>query len=457
MKKRMRLSPKNKIQLSVRFRLLALASVFVLAAIVFGLYIFFDSNKEIVASTVQNFTERFAFYRSIEAIDVEGNEESDLYQIPVNVILEHNDFKAINAGGRLFDPSARDLVFTRRGNKTPLKSQIEDYDASRGIVHATVWIDTLMKNENPHFDIYYSQASNNAASLPFTGNNLVISMNDGISGHKGPERINATAVGTFKANGLMGHGRGFSNERGDYLQYNINPKNALETQYTLCTWIYPELKNQSQVLGGFKDLTGTELNIGINNQNAVFIKIIQKGEEIILNGMDQKLNVNQWSHLALTADVKTKSLHLFLNGVEIVSTALNHTLGYPTTLYFGRSKQNAADGFTGIIDQIELQNDAKNKSWCTFAFSNAMQPLSQWTYGASTSPQIKRTSSDETRKSLSNTNRNTHQENLLKFQTQKQRESSKENTITVSSSATILQQKLQQIQEKVRKEELAKN
>jgi len=457
MKKRMRLSPKNKIQLSVRLRLIAIASVFLLAAIVFGLYFFFDSNKKIEAATEQNLTERFAFYRSVEAIDVQGNDASDLYQIPVNVILEHTDFKSVNFGGRLFDPSARDLIFTRIGSKTPLKSQIEDYDATRGIVHATVWIDTLKRNEKPRFDIYYSQTATNLAAPPFTGNNLVISMNDGISGNKGPERILATAVGTFKANGLMGHGRGFSNERGDYLHYKINSKNALETHYTLSTWIYPELKNQSQVIGGFTDLAGSELIIGLNKQNAIFIKLIHNEEEIILNGIDQKLNVNQWSHLALTSDVKSKSIHLFLNGTEIITAALNYTPGYPTTLYFGRSKQHAADGFTGIIDQIELQNEAKNKSWCSFTYRNAMQPASQWTYGASTSAKMKRTSSEATRKSLSNSNRGTHNDNALKFQTQKQRENSKESTTTVSSSATIMQQKLQQIQENVRKEELAKN
>ncbi|MFN5371914.1 MAG: hypothetical protein ACK5B6_10665, partial [Bacteroidia bacterium] len=83
MKKRMRLSPQNKIKLSVRFKLITLASVFFLATIILVLYFVFDSKKKIIAEDIQNITDRFGFYRSIEAVDFIANEESDLYQVPI--------------------------------------------------------------------------------------------------------------------------------------------------------------------------------------------------------------------------------------------------------------------------------------------------------------------------------------------------------------------------------------
>lgn len=457
MKKRMRLSSKNKLKLSVRFKLITLASVLFLATIILVLFFVFDSKKKIIAEDIQNITDRFGFYRSIEAVDFIANEESDLYQVPINVMLEHTDFKSKNFGGRLFDPSARDLIFVQNGSKKQLKSQIEDYDAARGFVHATVWIDTLKKNENLSLDVYYSSTESNAISKLGIGNNLLISMNDGLSAYNGLERITANAAGTFKANGLMGNGRGFSNERGDYLHYNLSPKNAPAKGFTLCAWIYPELKNQSQIICGYNDLMGTELNIGINKQNAFFIKLNNKGEEVLLNGIEQKLNVNQWSHLALVGDVTHKTITLFINGNEILSTKTNQALGYPTTLFWGRSRQNAADGFTGIIDQIELLTETKNKIWSTFAYNNAMHPISQWTYGASHVPKVNSIARETTRQAIKKNEGESHRVNEIKFQTQKQRANSIETTATVSSSATRMQQKLQQIQQKVQNETLAKN
>ena len=457
MKKRMRLSPQNKIKLSVRFRLITVASVFFLATIILVLYFVFGGKKKIIAEDIQNITDRFGFYRSIEAVDFVANEESDLYQVPINVMLEHTDFKSKNFGGRLFDPSARDLIFVRNGSKIPLKSQIEDYDAARGFVHATVWIDTLKKNEKPFFDVYYSLTESKAISTPVIGNNLLISMNEGLSGYKGSERITANVAGTFKADGLMGNGRGFSNERGDYLHYKLSTKNDLVNGFTLSTWIYPELKNQNQIICGYHDLAGTELLIGVNKQNAIFIKLNNKDEEIFLNGIEHTLNVNQWSYVALTNDVKNKTIALFINGNEILSTKTNQALGYPIALFFGRSRQNAADGFTGIIDQIELLSELKSKTWSKFAYNNAMHPISQWTYGSSNAPKINSSGRETTRQAVKKDEGKSRQANEIKFQTQKQRANSKESTATVSSSATLMQQKLQQIQQKVQKEELAKN
>ena len=457
MKKRMRLSPQNKLKLSVRFRLIALASVFFLATIILVLYFVFDGKKKIIAEDIQNITDRFGFYRSIEAVDFIANTESDLYQVPINVMLEHTDFKSKNFGGRLFDPTARDLIFVRYGSKIPLKSQIEDYDAVRGFVHATVWIDTLKKNEKPFFDVYYSLTESHTNLAPATDNNLLISMNEGLSGNKGTERVTANAAGSFKADGLLGNGRGFSNERGDYVLYKLSTKNDHVNGFTLSAWIYPELKNLNQIICGYNDLAGTELHIGVNNQNAIFIKLNNKGEEIFLNGIEHTLNINQWSHVALTNDIKNKTIALFIDGNEILSTKIIQNLGYPTALFFGRSRQNAADGFTGIIDQIELLAELKSQTWSKFAYNNAMHPISQWTYGSSNAPKINSIVRETTRQAIKKDEGKSQQANEIKFQTQKQRASSKESTATVSSSATLMQQKLQQIQQKVRKEELAKN
>ncbi len=458
MKKRMRLSPKNKVKLSVRNRLIAIASVFFIAATVTVLYFVFDSNKEIIALPEQNFTDRFGFYRSIEAADFVVNEESDLYHIPFTVILEHNDFKSKNFGGRLFDASARDLIFTRNGQKIPLKSQIESYDATHGFIHATVWIDTLRKSEKPNFDVYYALAGS-ILNPPFFSSpgNLLISMNEGLTGFRGLERLSANASGTFKANGLMGNGRGFSNERGDYVQYNLTNNRVFQDGFTLSTWVFPELKNQSQIICGYSDLTGTDLYIGINKQNVLFIQLKNQEAEVLVSGLDEKLTFNQWSHLALACDPQNKTIKLYLNGSEILHDETHSIIGSPAALFFGRSRQNASDGFTGIVDQIELIGDIKNKDWCTFTFNNAINPCAQWTYGSAETNKPDKRQLDATRTTLNEKVNTANAITESKFQIQKKRESISENASTVSSSATLMQQKLQAIQQKVREAELAKN
>jgi hypothetical protein len=161
--------------------------------------------------------------------------------------------------------------------------------------------------------------------------------------------------------------------------------------------------------------------------------------------------------VVLTNDVKKKTIALFINGNEILSTKTNQVLSYPIALFFGRSRQNAADGFTGIIDQIELLSELKSKTWSKFAYNNAMHPISQWTYGSSNTPKINNSGRETTRQAVKKDEGKSRQANEIKFQTQKQRASSIESTATVSSSATLMQQKLQQIQQKVQKEALAKN
>lgn len=457
MKKRMRLSPKNKIQLSIRFRLLAIASVFVLAAVVTILYFVFDSNKEIIALHEQNITDRFGFYRSIEAIDMIEEREADLHHIPITVILEHSDFKSKNLGGRLFDPSARDLIFTRKGNRIPLKSQIEDYDASRGLVNATVWIDTLKKNEKPVLDVYYSASGIHAITPPFAGYNLNISMNEGLVAHIGPQRISAIAVGTFKANGLMGNGRGFSNERGDYLQYTLNAKNTFDNGFTMSAWIYPELRNQSQIIYGYNDLAGAEVHVGINKHNTIFIKLIKKGEEQLFAAMNGRLNFNQWSHITLVSNVKENEIILHMNGEEILVAKTKETPGRPETLFLGRSRQNATEGFTGIVDQVELLPEVKSLTWSKFSYNSAIHPISQWTYGIENSSKTNTSQRETTRNALRHEAGKNTPQNSIKFQTLQPRSNIHKTPATVSSSATLMQQKLQQIQQKVRKEDFAKN
>ena len=172
--------------------------------------------------------------------------------------------------------------------------------------------------------------------------------------------------------------------------------------------------------------------------------------------MGEKLTFNHWSHLALACDPQNKTIKLYLNGSEILNTE-THAIGSPAALFFGRSRQNASDGFTGIVDQIELIGDIKNKDWCTFTFNNAMHPYAQWTYGSAKTNKPDKRQLEATRTILNEKENTANATTESKFQIQKKRESISENASTVSSSATLMQQKLQAIQQKVREAELAKN
>jgi hypothetical protein len=72
-------------------------------------------------------------------------------------------------------------------------------------------------------------------------------------------------------------------------------------------------------------------------------------------------------------------------------------------------------------------------------------------------PKVNSIARETTRQAIKKNEGESHRVNEIKFQTQKQRASSIETTATVSSSATRMQQKLQQIQQKVQNETLAKN
>jgi hypothetical protein len=452
MKKRMRLSPQNKVKLSVRIKLITLATAFVVVAIVGAMYFIFGNRKKSIAAEEQQYIERFGFYRTL---NTESNlsTESTLTLAPFSIIIEHSDFKSKNYGGRLFDASARDLVFVRKGTQNPLKSQIESYDATRGLIHATVWLDSLLKEEKPEFEVYYSGAGSYFPPYISAANSLLISMNDGISGNYGAERIAAQAAGTFKANGLFGNGRGFSNERGDFLQYKLQQKAIFQNGFTLSTWIFPELKNQNQVFGGFRDLIGNEIYWGIDTQNRLYLKAVNKNEESIQKISNSKLGINEWSHVVLRCDAQNKLLQVLLNGNEILSEEINTGVFAPATLFFGRSNPQTADGFTGILDQIELIPALQNAAWCKFVYTNSVNPVSQWRYGVANSPIKNGKRSTQTRNEIKSQQQKANESNNIRFQTQPKHERIQGAPLTVSSSAVILQTKMQQMQARRSKSE----
>jgi hypothetical protein len=457
MKQRMRLSPKNKVKLSIRFRLLAFISVFVLAVLGYGLYLFFIRSGETVANKEIHYFERFGFYRTISASAFIPFEGEELHHVPISVILEHGDFKSQNYGGRLFDASARDLVFVKKGERNPLKSQIESYDAARGLIHATIWIDSLKQNEKPEFDVYYSGPG--SYSIPFieTSKSLLISMNDGISGNYGVERISAMANGTFKTIGLLGNARGFSNERGDYLQYNLGNRAVFQQGFTLSLWIYPELKNQHQTLCGLNDLAGNAIRIELNNKNSLCIKLVHSGEETILLSQESKLPPNQWAQLSFSCDTRQKTVQLFLNGKEILNENSSFSMGIPVALYFGRSSQNASDGYTGSIDQVELIPEFLAADWNRFAYTFSAKPIADWNYGManSTASSMKRV--EHVRSELTKQGKSQATESSARYTLQKNLDNSYEAPLTVSSSAVIMQQKMQSLQQRAKNRDLSAN
>ncbi len=137
-----------------------------------------------------------------------------------------------------------------------------------------------------------------------------------------------------------------------------NATQALQTEsITLSAWVNPdETTRRWEWVSAQGDNYG--LFLQPNNRSVIFyIKKVGRGWDHVSSSRNS-FEFNQWQHLAGSFDANTKTLKMFINGIEVNSVTVNQGIGYNTGNGFTIGSMQGGRYFDGAIDEIRVYDSA---------------------------------------------------------------------------------------------------
>lgn len=273
----------------------------------------------------------------------------------------------LHSGNFQFDGLAdngADIRFVAADDKTPLNYAIEQYDPVLGV--ALIWVDVpaMPAGAAQSIWMYYgnkkSVDAGKAAQVFDPDYTLVYHFDDAA----GTPPKDATAYANngrnaaFKTieDGIVGKAARFDGTGTLALPASPSLDEAAGASFTFSAWVKPGVLAPNGLLYSKRDQSAALL-IGLDN--GVPFAEIDGGAAAIRTPAGTAIAVNQWSHLAVTADGKT--LTVYVNGKEISRIAATlPALTGPAAV--GGDVAGASGGFAtynGAIDELRLSKAAR--------------------------------------------------------------------------------------------------
>lgn len=350
-----------------------------------------------VCVSAQSWLPGYNYRKSISINKAQVSGAVALVDFPILISLTDPDLKYLVGqcnNNKLSNSAALDIAFaTSLAPLSPLKFQIDSYDPGTGTLNC--WINIPVLNASggtaPGTVVYLYYGSNTLqdplgpnALATWTSMYKLWHMNlDAVPAASMNAKFNTTSE-MARGTGLMNGSNFSSGKIGTALMLNgsnesMNASRDTSTIFTISAWIKMAHVNVEQVLIS-DDSTGVGGYIIKVNASGNLTLDIKRGTSSAVStlGAGTALLADQWYHIAITRDGKTKSI--YINGKIAVATTRTEGVGAGGRISIGRSKQNDRY-FGGMIDELQMFDKVKNLDWLKTEYNNQNDPASFYVVG----------------------------------------------------------------------------
>jgi biopolymer transport protein ExbB len=275
--------------------------------------------------------------------------DATLSGVAIPVRLHSGNFDFVGAR-----PDGTDLRVMAGDDKTPLKFWIERFDSVNEL--AVLWVQVPSVLPGTDKNTLYVYAGNDKAVPDANGPGTAAAVadaatiaafhfaeKDGIAADQ-TGLIKATAATAVEVNGLIGQSARLTGTP-IILPPNDELKFAAAAPLSVSLWVRPDAS------------TGTLYAQGPLQLALIAGKLTAKLGAVSVTGGD--VAPATWSQVALT--IEPGKLGLYVNGVQA-----SQVLASPTPAVDGEIR--VAEGYQGLIDELDLSNVARSPAWITFMY-----------------------------------------------------------------------------------------
>jgi hypothetical protein len=451
---RSRLTHKTKASVKVRTSIkivVGLASFAVVIAAGWLVYLNFGSQQSGKSNEINYLTD-YAWRRELTINPEFIKEPKGLYQFPVFVEWQDPDFKTIKNGGKLMHPKAWDICVTQSDGRSKIPIQVDYFDEKEGKLGIWILIDSLYPTKSKNLFVYYSKSD--VSVNPFI---YAWPKEYGLVSHfqtdaHSKSRVSSKAQlsgGKFET-GKLGNALSINaGLRSEKVQFELNNDLILQQDFTIQLWFQISKNGINQtILSNFENQTGIE--VGINANNKLDWKLGLKSGNVFSKPnpkSGEEIELNRWYHTALVFEANSKKITFYIDGLIEFQTTLKELPAIQTKgITIGNSGDLANAGFVGKIDEIQIVAKALSNMAVSSLFTNQVNAQLFSRLGKAEelnlSPEAKALSKQALSKQVVSDSAQWSRE-------QKGNEvfaKSNETLKPVSSSAQIMQEKLQNMQ-----------
>jgi biopolymer transport protein ExbB len=306
---------------------------------------------------------------TVDTTPAGGDIAGTLLNVPVLVRLHAGNF------GYFLDtqPHGEDLRFIAADDKTPLKYQVESYDAVNEMALVRVQVPTLPGNATTPFWMYYGNATAVSGADPsgvYDADQALIyhfSSDAGVPVDGTANGINpALSTAQPESAGIIGGAVGFTGN--ESIEIAQNPALALDPEkgWTFSAWMKISQAQTGAVLFEGRD-AAMALRITIDG-TSLAAEFTDGSGATWQTPAGPLLTPGQWQHVALV--VNKTALTLYLNGIQ--AATVDATIpAFSPAITVGRSAAGDA-GFVGELDELGLSRAARSPDWIKLAASEGL-------------------------------------------------------------------------------------
>jgi hypothetical protein len=464
MRKRLQLKPKTKVTVSTRIRLVIIVSSFaIVVAVGFILYYQFGDVEDSLANQENvlpdfNYRKKLTYAKDI----VKGNEV--LLNFPVLINLTDPDLRAANRGGKIIHPKGYDIRFTKADGKSVLPAQVESFNANTGEINVWVVLDTLSSKSNNLLYMYYSNAviKNELANVLWSDNVKGVWHCNGDLNAKNNRKLKATTIGTAEAKGKIGAGRLFSSAAKNCASFDYSEEIDIKGDFTLSAWIYLNEKGREQVIVSNQGDRPGGYRLFINKNSELAVDFINTaGKRLSTSGVEgaEKLELNRWYFVAGVYNSKLNQLQTYVDGIFDKSLSLSDApANTSASLQIGRNQFDEDSYFNGILDEIKITAATRTQSWLATEFYNQIAPKTLFSLGATEDLNMSAEARLRNKQAMGeNDKQDLKNQDKANNQQAKKLNGASGNPNAVSSSAEIIQARLNNIKRVAKENDKAQN
>ncbi|MZQ48387.1 MAG: DUF2341 domain-containing protein, partial [Bacteroidales bacterium] len=332
---------------------------------------------------------------TIQASQIEISGFGPHNNFPVLIDITDNDLRTCSYGGYMENASGYDIRFTTYLG-IRLYHDIEGYDPISGRLTAWVRIPSLSKINTDIFLFFGnpSISSNSSSSATWSSNyKAVWHFNNSIANASAFPLVSSD-FGSTSTTGKILEGRNFIRTSHQYISVNYNDALDFNDAITVSAWInlvtndidQKIFSNQNNISGGYK--------LGIYTDGKVEFEIRTSDNHPYLNRSAPDgtiLSTSTWYYVVGVYSNSEDYIRTYVNGGLDRPMVTDKTAGLTGSgnPAIGRETWNdpsTFDGkFNGIIDELRVQNIARDAGWIKTEFNNQSSPSTFYTVGPTAS------------------------------------------------------------------------
>jgi hypothetical protein len=268
-----------------------------------------------------------------------------------------------------------DLLFTSNDGSTKLAHEIESYTSSNGSLVAWVNVPLLSATSDTLLYLYYGNSSTtNQQSVAATwGSSFkgVWHFNNVFTDSTSNNYV-GTNTGTINAAGKISNGRGFVRSNGvDYI--TVTGLMGSPSNLTLSVWI-----NLASLDTGGAEFISLGDYAAVRQDNTGILGYFYDGSTWDNTFSYTNAVGTGWRYVVYSRDAVGKTQKLYVDGVQIASSAFTNSISYSGTganTFIGKHG-NGQTGFSfdGTMDEVRVSQTARNFAWVGTEYNNQNSP-----------------------------------------------------------------------------------